>query len=59
MNLGFGSPTIEILNLGDLRARLGASPAAGQVLSVRYKAVITNSANNQEQAFHTVEITLT
>ena len=59
LNLGFGSPTIEILNLGDLRARLGASPAAGQVLSVRYKAVITNSANNQEQAFHTVEITLT
>lgn len=59
LNVNFATPIIEILNLGDLRARLGASPAAGQVLSVRYKAVATNSSNNQEQAFHTVEITLT
>jgi len=50
---------LEPLNLFDMRARMGVSPAAGQVLTIRYKAVITNSSNNQEQAFHTLEITLT
>ncbi|WP_273072606.1 hypothetical protein, partial [Marinobacter sp.] len=60
LNFNFlATPPIEPIFIADLRGRTGVSPAAGQTMTLRYKAVITNTANNQEQAFHTVEITLT
>ena len=53
-----GSPYIEMLPLVDLRARQG-NPTAGQVLTIRYKAVAVNGAGATETCFHTIEITLT
>lgn len=50
---------INLINLLDLRARTGSNPSAGEVFEISYKSVSTNTAGNQEQAFHDVEITLT
>ena len=54
------SPTISHIFLADFRAKIGGTnPSAGQTLTVRYRANLTNGSNVLEKPFHTVVITLT
>ena len=50
---------ITILQLADMRARMGTAPSAGQTATFRYKAKAVNSSGTTVEAFHTIEITLT
>lgn len=53
-------PALSHILLADFRAKIGGTnPSAGQTLTVRYRANLTNGSNVLEKPFHTVVITLT